>query len=256
MDLKADLVAAICAEIGVSMIPLGPGSKEKKAVFEQVIDRLELPIGPATKPELARQIAALGGQVWDGSCESTGDTITAVGLERVLSAVRAIRRERGALGSRPRGRIGKPYEQASGGVSADPALLVQDWDQLDAATKEHAELQNEVALLARTHGLQPLSPTADDPPFDVAWWLEDQFVVVEVKSTTPSNAPQQMRLGLGQVLEYRHRLSQQLDATVVPVLVVTSAAHEWAVGTCGAAGVAVAERDRLEGDLADVLRLE
>jgi hypothetical protein len=51
------------------------------------------------------------------------------------------------------------------------------------------------------------SPCADDPPFDLARRDRADLHVAEVKSTTAMNEERQMRLGLGQLLRYRHALS-------------------------------------------------
>jgi hypothetical protein len=54
-------------------------------------------------------------------------------------------------------------------------------------------------------GVEPRSPEADDPEFDLAWGL----FIAEVKSITESNKERQLRLGLGQVLSYHHLLARR-----------------------------------------------
>src|SRR4051794_37333071 len=89
---KEHVVRDICAEIGVAMIPLGPGSKEKKQVFESIAARLDLRLDPELpKPELAQAIVERAGLRWSPHCESAGDTITSIGLERVLDATRRLK---------------------------------------------------------------------------------------------------------------------------------------------------------------------
>ena len=61
--------------------------------------------------------------------------------------------------------------------------------------------------------LVPLSPSDDGPQFDVAWRDGADLHVAEIKSTTAANEEHQLRLGLGQLLRYRHALSA--DGTTV-----------------------------------------
>jgi hypothetical protein len=46
----------------------------------------------------------------------------------------------------------------------------------------------------------------DEPDFDLAWESTSTKYVAEVKSSTTNNEERQLRLGLGQVLRYRHLL--------------------------------------------------
>jgi hypothetical protein len=63
-------------------------------------------------------------------------------------------------------------------------------------------------------GLEPLSPGAGDPKFDVAWRDSGgSLVVVEVKSATPTNLENQLRIGLGQVLRYGESLLARGERT-------------------------------------------
>ena len=66
---------------------LGPGSKEKKSVFENLARGLQIKFEDSeTKQSLAKLIALKLGTTWDSSCESIGQTITLVGLNRLLEA--------------------------------------------------------------------------------------------------------------------------------------------------------------------------
>lgn len=66
---------------------LGPGSKERRSVFENLYRGLgfgEPPPG-ASKPTLAREILERLGGVWDEECWSSGYTVTLEGLNRLLA---------------------------------------------------------------------------------------------------------------------------------------------------------------------------
>ncbi|MHA7297709.1 hypothetical protein [Pseudarthrobacter sp. MDT3-1] len=57
------------------------------------------------------------------------------------------------------------------------------------------------------HGLTPLSPFAKHCNYDLAWHFDDGAVgIAEVKSNTGENEAFQIRHGLGQVLDYGHRM--------------------------------------------------
>ena len=56
-------------------------------------------------------------------------------------------------------------------------------------------------------GYTPMDPESPiDPAFDLAWFVEHTLFVVEVKSCTQGNQTQQLRLGIGQVLDYEDTL--------------------------------------------------
>ena len=86
--------------------------------------------------------------------------------------------------------------------------------------KAHLDVQDKLADAVRLAELQPLRPRSGDPKFDVAWQRGDTVFVAEVKSLTKDNEVRQLRLGLGQVLSYKHLLKWPGVKTVKPVLAV------------------------------------
>jgi hypothetical protein len=64
-----------------------------------------------------------------------------------------------------------------------------------------------------------LRPLPEEPDFDLAWKDGGCLNVAEVKSVTDLNEEGQLRLGLGQVLRYRHALAGRHDGPVRAVLV-------------------------------------
>ena len=83
----------------------------------------------------------------------------------------------------------------------------------------HRRTQNALANWVRQRGLHPRRPGPTSPAlYDLAWKDGHTLYVCEVKSVTEMNEEKQLRLGLGQVLRYRHLL-QRSGVTVVPVLV-------------------------------------
>jgi hypothetical protein len=96
--------------------------------------------------------------------------------------------------------------------SVDPALV-------ERGLRGHTDTQNELASVLRNAGIEPRSCQPPEPNFDLAWQKNETVFVAEVKSITADNEEQQLRLGLGQVLRYRQRLSALGHDRVVAVLV-------------------------------------
>lgn len=85
---KAEATARMYELAGEEVEPLGPGSKEKRSAFEALGRVVGLDLsGVATKVECSRRIAARLDVVWDDACFSAGDTITLVGMNRLLEAL-------------------------------------------------------------------------------------------------------------------------------------------------------------------------
>lgn len=78
-----------------------------------------------------------------------------------------------------------------------------DPEVADRGTRGHVDTQNALAAHISSLGLRPLSPGLGDPAFDLAWIVGELVYVAEVKSLTASNETRQLRLGLGQVLDYQ-----------------------------------------------------
>jgi len=123
--------------------------------------------------------------------------------------------------------LGAPYREAqvielAGSpepFSVDPALV-------ERGLRGHAETQNELAGVLRNAGIEPRSCLAAEPNFDLAWQRNGTVFVAEVKSINVGNEEEQLRLGLGQVLRYRQRLSGLGHERVVAVLVPERQPHD------------------------------
>lgn len=95
--------------------------------------------------------------------------------------------------------------------SIDPALV-------ERGLRGHNQAQNALADHLLEKGIQPRSPRSTDPNFDLAWSENGIVWVAEVKSLTAKNEEKQLRLGLGQVLRYRHQLAGRNAGEVRGVL--------------------------------------
>jgi hypothetical protein len=119
--------------------------------------------------------------------------------------------------TRPIGEMRQAVERPiSDEPTADPWLY--DPSERDRATQVHRSLENWLMASLRERGIEPLDP-AGEPFFDLAWRVDDRFFVCEVKSTTNSEV-HQLRLGLGQILQYAQLLKSSGLGDVEPVLLV------------------------------------
>ena len=104
--------------------------------------------------------------------------------------------------------VGVPYVAANETASvAERDPFPTDPDLIERGTRSHARLQNQLAAEVAAAGSVPLSPIDSGPRYDLAWWDDADLHVAEIKSTTPANEEHQLRMGLGQLLRYRHALS-------------------------------------------------
>lgn len=116
--------------------------------------------------------------------------------------------------------LGRSYQKAKPNPLVRPAdLFTFDPSGRERALSAHAAIQNNLAEILQQQGYDPRSPTTGEPDFDLAWVIDGAVVVAEVKSLSGTDQTQQLRLGLGQVLHYRHQLSE-LHGTVLAVLAV------------------------------------
>lgn len=122
-------------------------------------------------------------------------------------------------GSAEMGRVDKDYEVRLPGFGsrykeADEEVdlvyasesRAKDPDSAGRGLRAHALTQNAIAIALEKLGLIPRSPRAIEPPFDIAWLVENVIWVGEVKSLTEHNEEHQMRAALSQLLRYRQAL--------------------------------------------------
>src|SRR5687768_125796 len=84
---KAEANARMYELAGLPVEPLGPGSKEKRSALEAFGRAVGLDLtGVRTKVVCGGEIAAKLDVAWDTACYSAGDTITLVGMNRLLEA--------------------------------------------------------------------------------------------------------------------------------------------------------------------------
>jgi hypothetical protein len=135
----------------------------------------------------------------------------------------------------------RPYSGASA-VSDYP-----DTQSIDAAAHERARLEHDRLcrlLIAHLRAAGIESGERTGVPVDLAWTsLEDRTMIAEVKSSLGGHDRTQLRLGLGQVLEYRHRLSAEGVLADAVLLVSTVRDPVW-YAICADANVLLLAADR------------
>jgi hypothetical protein len=106
-----------------------------------------------------------------------------------------------------------------GGEVPKSLVFETDPDKVDRGTAAHKDTQDALAGALRDAGLKPRSPKAGDPAFDIAWRDDDAegtAFICEVKSLTDENETGQIRLAIGQVLDYVHTLDSLRRAQSLP----------------------------------------
>jgi hypothetical protein len=107
------------------------------------------------------------------------------------------------------------------GTSERPAAdsaSVAERAEVERRTRGHVATENGLAEFLRAQGIEPRSPAAGEPDFDLAWEHDGVTYVAEVKSITDADEERQLQLGLGRVLRHRQALSAG-GGRVVAVLV-------------------------------------
>jgi hypothetical protein len=102
-----------------------------------------------------------------------------------------------------------------------PTDLMLDLTALDRGTKSHEETVRALGVALSERGLLAERPGRLAPQFDLGWTRGSELFIAEVKSLSGSAESQQIRLGLGQVLDYAQEVRAIAgDAHVSPVLVL------------------------------------
>jgi hypothetical protein len=178
-------------------------------------------------------------------------------LQLELGSTRNLQRLHGVYSlttTAPAAGFGVAYCRAGADDPAEgelPAHLA-DLAELDRATKRHMDLQDRLADTLRRLGVEPRSPGSWQPQFDLAFEHVGKCFVVEVKSGDPVSA-QQVRLGAGQLLEYRYLLSDTVSQEVHAVLLVEAEPpHPWGA-LAVALGIQFLRVDQLEESLSALL---
>lgn len=116
--------------------------------------------------------------------------------------------------------------QRSGGAASKQ--LAVNLEALDRATAAHERTVRLLDALLASKGIEAYRPSPHAPQFDLGWRRGRNLYVAEVKTLSATNEDQQIRLGLGQVLDYATQLTRRGNA-VRPVLAleIRPTAERW-----------------------------
>ncbi len=271
-----DALERLYQAVADSSPPPGPGNLEQRVqelqwqdVAVDVIEAVRSLDKEARGPAVIARAIELGdwseeelrARAWytGGGVDSHIEYIVRQALQLELDLTRHLQRLHGVYSvtaTAPAAGFGVAYRLAGDDDSAEEELLPQlaDLAELDRATKRHMNLQDRLADALRRRGVEPRSPGGWQPQFDVAFEHARKRFIVEVKSGDPVTA-QQVRLGAGQLLEYRHLLrdmdtvSQEVHAVL---LVEAEPPHPW-TALVGGLGIRFLRADQLEESLSALL---
>jgi hypothetical protein len=131
---KLEALIRIARGTGRPLRPLGPGSKEKKAALEDVAFALDLAVDfSRPKPALGSAITKALGQPWGAECHSTGNTITLVGLNRILEGA-----ERHPRWLRQLAPVAGLEAEADGIAAALGDVIESHWDGKACVSEMHS----------------------------------------------------------------------------------------------------------------------
>ncbi|MDB5910580.1 MAG: hypothetical protein JWP34_4694 [Massilia sp.] len=118
------------------------------------------------------------------------------------------------------GILGGPLQRHQAGRHKVGALTI-DLNRLDEGTEAHeATVAALIAYLALKQ-VEVCTHARNAPRFDAGWSRGEDVFIAEVKSLTDTSEDQQIRLGIGQILDYIHQLQGvRTFGQVRPVLVL------------------------------------
>jgi hypothetical protein len=221
---KKDLVAWVQQFFGRDYGVLSAGGGLRKgsslpaALFDDAARFAGVPVR-GNMPDRARSVVEAAGLEWRPADFSTGSTVTLTGLRALQRALSAI--ALGEVASSSSVPVLQSYRSRTGAVNAAPRGVLLDWAALDASTRLHQSTEGALAQEVRCRGGVPLGAVVGPVRFDLAWWNADELIVVEVKSVNASNHRQQVRLAIGQILEYVAILETHGLEKVRPVVLIS-----------------------------------
>lgn len=270
-----EIVERLYQAVAASPPPPGPQELEQRVqelewqdVAPDVLEAVRILGKEARGPDVITRAIELGGWTqgeMDARAWHTGsgvirhiERIVHQALEFELGLTKRLQRTHSVYsvtGPPSNAGFGVAYRRASDGKPAKremPAHLV-DLAELDRATERHMDLQDRLADAVRERGLEPRSPGSWQPQFDLALEHDGERFIVEVKSGDPVST-QQMRLGAGQVLEYRHLLRAAGDAPDVhAVLLIEAEPPQPWDDLVATLGIKLLQADKLEESLTTLL---
>ncbi|WP_445284736.1 hypothetical protein [Streptomyces sp. DSM 118148] len=118
------------------------------------------------------------------------------------------------------GVLGAPLQPRNSGRHQATELTL-DLSSLDEGTAAHESTVEALIRHLAGRGVEVHSYARNSPRFDAGWAIGQDIFIAEVKSLTGTTQDQQIRLGIGQVLDYAHQLRLTVSGrSIRPVLVL------------------------------------
>jgi hypothetical protein len=112
----------------------------------------------------------------------------------------------------------RPAVERTIGEERPGDVWLYDPSERDRSTQVHRSLENWLMAQLRDAGVEPMDP-AGEPYFDLAWVIDRHLSVCEVKSSANSEV-HQLRLGLGQIIQYRHMLRSRHGDSITACILI------------------------------------
>ena len=114
----------------------------------------------------------------------------------------------------------RPFEPIAVAPTQTPAPFTWDAEDKDAEIREHAEVLNRLHTALQAAGIASIRGTTR-PACDLAFGpSRGVLTIVEAKSLPTGSDEHQMRVGLGQVLEYREELTATIPGRIRAIVAV------------------------------------
>lgn len=139
-------------------------------------------------------------------------------LDGGIARCRRLRKRGGAVEQEPEaddGVLGGPLVPRKASKHL-PIELARDLSELDRGTAAHEETIRRLQTYLGTYGIEARRAHRGGPQFDLGWVWRRRLYVAEVKSLGAKvNESQQIRLGLGQLLDYHVQISRRTNPVLV-----------------------------------------
>jgi hypothetical protein len=116
--------------------------------------------------------------------------------------------------------FGAPLERRNGSVHLAGSGLNLDLNQLDAGTEAHEQTVEALVHHLRLSGIVAYGPDHRGPEFDAGWTSANIVFLAEVKSLRNTDQDQQIRLGVGQILDYASQVRLKMPSARLQAVLV------------------------------------
>ncbi|WP_020014169.1 DUF262 domain-containing protein [Promicromonospora sukumoe] len=199
---KASAVARMYVLGGRAPEPLGPGAKEKRSAFEALGTAIGMDlVDVRSKHRCAAAIADAVGVEWDTGCWSAGDTITSVGINRLVDAVTMAKVAH--LGPEEASELIERLLAAGHSNDDRRELMPEALTDVQQNVADYLARLSEPGPLPEDFGREPFAFRATDVRFDDGTWRQKLLEVegwIRLGITLDDSSPQAFDASLAKAL--------------------------------------------------------